>query len=57
MTSKGGVTFNRNAESFRKPDKTSGSIRPTPTAQNRRFEFSSLGAESRTIGSVRGFQL
>src|SRR5215813_10061363 len=26
MTSKGGVTFNRNAESFRKPDKTSGSI-------------------------------
>jgi hypothetical protein len=26
MTSKGGVTLNRNAESFRKPDKTSGSI-------------------------------
>jgi hypothetical protein len=26
MTSKGGVTFNRNAESFRKPDKKSGSI-------------------------------
>jgi transposase len=31
--------------------------RPTPTAQNRRFEFSFLSAESRTIGSVRGFQL